>query len=60
VLVGARRRGGELRIQVCDSAPAQGDRSDELAHALAAGLARLAGGRCELAQGGTIIVLPLA
>jgi signal transduction histidine kinase len=60
VLVGARRRGGELRIEVRDAGPSEAGRSDELANALAVGLARLAGGRCELAQGRAAVVAPLA
>jgi signal transduction histidine kinase len=60
VLIGARRRGGDLRIEIRDSGPTQAGPSDELSHALAIGLAQLAGGRCEVDRGGASVVLPLA
>ena len=47
VLVQARRRDGEIRIEVREAAPLPAGRSDELAQAFAAGMAALAGGRFE-------------
>jgi len=59
VLVGVRRRGGELRIEVHARDEADG-RADELALALAAGLATLAGGRLEAAPGCAAVSIPRA
>lgn len=51
VLVGARCRGEEIRIEIHGPKNSASGRSDELANALGAGLATLAGGRFETAPG---------
>jgi signal transduction histidine kinase len=60
VLIGARPRGGEILVEVRQAAPAQVDRSDELALALSAGLAQLAGGALRREAGRSSVAIPAA